>query len=74
MAVCKELIISPKSHNVREFIFKVNIYLTEDTSNSMIFLRTQIASFNRQSSKNVAKFLSDEIRRLPYNFKYIQRQ
>ena len=40
--------ISINNHNGKEFIFNLNRYLTEDTSNTMNF-------------KNIASYLSDEI-------------
>ena len=38
----------------------------------MNFFRTQIASLNKKSSKNIASYSSDKMSRLPCHFKYTQ--
>ena len=44
--------ISCNNLDGREFIFKLNRYLTEDSSNAKNCLRTQIALLNKKSLKN----------------------
>ena len=64
--------ISFYSLNGKEFIFNLNRYLIEDTSNAMNVLHTQIALFNKISLQNKASFVCHELINLKYNFKYIQ--
>ena len=48
----------------REFLFKLNRYLTEDTSNAMNFIRTQISALNKLSLKDITRSIDDELIRL----------
>lgn len=64
--------ISHDNLNGREFIFNLGRYVIEDNCNAMKSLHTQIATLNKKALKNIASYLSDEILRLPCNFKNIQ--
>ena len=64
--------ISSNSLHCLKFIFKLNRYLIEDTSNVINFLCTQIVSLNKKYLKNVVNFLSEQILRSSCHFRYIR--
>ena len=48
----------------REFLFKLNRYLIQDTLILRIFVRAQISLFNKRSLKNIACSIGDDLIRL----------
>ena len=60
--------VTSNSLNGRKFIFKLNRYLIEGTSNTINISCTLLASLNKKSLKHVASFLSEASIKLSFNY------